>query len=792
MTGDDHRLVPSDAAEALLRESEARFRATFEQAAVGMAHVAPDGRWLRVNQRLCEIVGYGREELLARTFGDVTHPDDLAADWDLAQRLLSGEAERYQMEKRYRRGDGSVVWARLSVSLVRDEATGAPLYFISAVEDIDARKRAEAALAQREADYVRSMESAHVGTWKWWPETDALQTSGLIYGISGHPEPIRTTMTAAIRQIFPPEDCEPFMTALRRAAAEGGDHEFEHEHRALGADGRMRWVLATGRMGVGEDVFYGASQDITARKEAEIALRESEERHRATFDRAAVGIAHVGRDGAWLRINRRFSEIIGYTLDELKGTTFEDITHPDDLDADLAQVRRVLAGEIDTYSIEKRYIRKGGGPVWVNLTASVVHGAEGRPAYFIAVIEDIDARKRAAAAVQESEARLSGIIESAMDAILVVDEDQRLVRLNPAAERMFGYSADEALGQPLSLLLPERFRGAHAGHVRGFGDSGVTGRSMGALGALTARRRDGTEFPIEAAISQTRTASGGALFTAVVRDITERRQLEEERAHAAAKQEQIAEALQRSLLLVPPPDAFPGVSVKAVYEPASDDALIGGDFFDVFAVDDDRIALVVGDVTGKGLAAATYTAEVKFAFRAFLREDAGPAAALSRLNRFVARAARFDKAHLGATYVAAAVAVVDTLTGALWCSSAGMEPPLLVNTGAPAGGMVSELTVSELTAGGPLLGVLPEAEYEAQEAELAPGTILAMTTDGITEARRAGAFFGLEGLAAAVGESARRGAPLGEIGRAVAARAREFAGGQRQDDMCLLLARRRP
>ena len=403
--------------------------------------------------------------------------------------------------------------------------------------------------------------------------------------------------------------------------------------------------------------------------------------------------------------------------------------------------------------------------------------------------------ERAVLASAASEARLSGILEAAMDAILVVDEGQRLVGLNPAAERMFGYPDGEALGQPLALLLPERFHRAHAHHVRGFGDSGVTGRSMGALGALTARRKDGTEFPIEAAISQTRAGGGGGLlFTAIVRDITERRQMEEERASAAEKQARVAEAMQRSLLLVPPPDAFPGVTVKAVYESAWDDALIGGDFFDVFSVSENRVALVVGDVTGKGLQAATFTAEVKFALRAFLREDADPARALSRLNRFVASAQRFDKMHLGATYVAAAVAVVDTLTGALACSSAGMEPPLVIDAASGAG----EAAVTELTAGGPLLGVLPESEYGAQGAALSEGAILAMTTDGITEARRVspearrgGELFGLEGLAAAIRDLAHLES-LAEIGKAAAERALRFAGGKRQDDVCLLLARRAP
>ncbi|MCA1739907.1 MAG: PAS domain S-box protein, partial [Actinobacteria bacterium] len=129
-------------AEAELRESEKRFRSTFEQAAVGIAHVDADGRWLRVNQRLCEIAGYSREELLQKTFQEITHPDDLDADLEKVRQLLAGEIETYSMEKRYFRKDGSIVWINLTSSLMR-EPSGAPNYFIGVIEDITARKRAE-------------------------------------------------------------------------------------------------------------------------------------------------------------------------------------------------------------------------------------------------------------------------------------------------------------------------------------------------------------------------------------------------------------------------------------------------------------------------------------------------------------------------------------------------------------------------------------------------------------------------------------------------------------------------
>jgi PAS domain S-box-containing protein len=128
-----------------LREAEERFRGAFENAAIGMALVAPDGRWLRVNPAVCEIVGYSEEEMLARSFQDITHPDDLDADLEGLRRMLSGDIRSYRLDKRYIHRDGHVVWITLSVSLVHDPA-GKPLYFVTQVEDITERKRSHMAL----------------------------------------------------------------------------------------------------------------------------------------------------------------------------------------------------------------------------------------------------------------------------------------------------------------------------------------------------------------------------------------------------------------------------------------------------------------------------------------------------------------------------------------------------------------------------------------------------------------------------------------------------------------------
>jgi PAS domain S-box-containing protein len=145
-----------------------------------------------------------------------------------------------------------------------------------------------------------------------------------------------------------------------------------------------------------QGAFRGAVcvlRDMTGRLLLEKALREREAMFRGTFEQAAVGMAHTGLDGRWLRVNDRICAITGYTSDEMLSSRFQDITHPDDLEASHALSRDLIAGKCQTYSTEKRYIRKNGQCIWVNLTVALARTPAGTPSYFISVIEDISARK---------------------------------------------------------------------------------------------------------------------------------------------------------------------------------------------------------------------------------------------------------------------------------------------------------------------------------------------------------------------------------------------------------------
>ncbi len=144
---------------------DALFQSAFEFAAVGMALVSPEGKWLRVNRSVCQITGYSEKELLQRTFQDITHPDDLELDLENVRKMLAGEIETYQMEKRYYRKDGEIVWVLLSVSLVRTQS-GEPLFFISQIQDITRQKLSEEQLAKATAQIKRVQERLlKICTW---------------------------------------------------------------------------------------------------------------------------------------------------------------------------------------------------------------------------------------------------------------------------------------------------------------------------------------------------------------------------------------------------------------------------------------------------------------------------------------------------------------------------------------------------------------------------------------------------------------------------------------------------
>ncbi|MGC9524333.1 MAG: PAS domain S-box protein [Limnospira sp.] len=201
-------------------------------------------------------------------------------------------------------------------------------------------------------------------------------------------------------------------------------------------------------------------QEIAERRQTEIALRESEELFRSTFEQAAVGIAHVGLQGSWLRVNQKLCDIVGYTRKELLQCAFGSITHPEDLPEDLERMRQLMAGQIESYSMEKRYIHKDGSPLWISLVASLRYRPTGEPHHFIAVVQDISELKRAQEELErrhrelkESEEKFRQFAEHIREIFFSFTPDYgTLLYVSPAYEELWGRSCQSLYDRPTSWL----------------------------------------------------------------------------------------------------------------------------------------------------------------------------------------------------------------------------------------------------------------------------------------------------------------------------------------------------
>ena len=265
-----------------------------------------------------------------------------------------------------------------------------------------ALEQANQSLLAREAELLEAHRLARFGTWHWNLKTGEVHVSESIREIYGREVPSFPEQRGTL---LPAESWDKVQRAAQEAVRTGIGYDLQLP--VIHGSGSMIWVNAkceAVRDANGEiSALRGTVQDITERKRAQQALLESETRFRSTFEQAAVGIAHVSVDGRWLQVNDKLCEIVGYERQALLKLTFQDITYPPDLAADLVSVEQLLMGAIPNYRMEKRYVRRDGSLVWIDLTVSLVRTQDGEPDYLVAVVEDIQRRKEAEAALEAAQ-----------------------------------------------------------------------------------------------------------------------------------------------------------------------------------------------------------------------------------------------------------------------------------------------------------------------------------------------------------------------------------------------------
>ena len=437
---------------AVLAESEARFAAIFENAAIGISLIAPDGRVLAVNPALQELSGRSEAELIGLGGQAITYPEDRDVGRAELGEVLAGQRNSYQVEKRYVHPDGRVHWMRQSISAVRD-AAGKVLYLVVIAEDIDERKRALEELRASEARFKAVFDNAAIGVAMMTLDRRIVQVNPTVTRITGY-SPEEMFAINPTDMVLPEDraiDREQFLDLVA-----GRRDQYLIEKRYIRRDGALFWGrinFALVRDAQGDPLYIvGMIEDITEEKESRQTLAESEARFRTLYDSAEMGIVLVdlGSQGnqpldearfnqlvANQRLNPAMQRMFGYTAEEMQQTAIASLIYPEDHGIDAREFRQLLTGEIDSFRSEKRFVRKDGSVFWGRLTDSLARAADGTPQMVIGIIEDINEERKAKQRLASQEAEYRRQLEQRIA--------ERTAELNAANQRLAEKAAQDAV-----------------------------------------------------------------------------------------------------------------------------------------------------------------------------------------------------------------------------------------------------------------------------------------------------------------------------------------------------------
>jgi two-component system cell cycle sensor histidine kinase/response regulator CckA len=518
------------------------------------------GRFIRTNAAFDAFFGSAREAVIGKSVFEVTSRE-LAETFAASDRGLLREGGAHTYEGPFLGADGATrkVIIRKAAYHEPDGTIGG---VVGVIVDLTERERVEglqrAIYEISEASYQaralndlfvaihsivgRYMEAKNLYIALYDPASNLLSFPYFVDEVDATPEPLqlRKNLTSYVIRTGTPLLATPevFEELVRRGDVESeGASSIDWLGVPLIARDRVIGALVV--QTYTEGVRYGEPEkeiltfvshqvaQAIERKRAEDALRESEERFAGAFEHASTGVAIVEPDGRWRRVNRALCELVGYSEEELLGLRFQDITHPDDLEADANLIRRMLAGETRTHRMEKRYIHKSGHVVWVLVNVSIVRNDQGEPLYFISQIQGITDRKQAEQALRESEERYRMLFQRAPAGVFQYDQNLRITECNDRFVDIIQGTREGIIGLDMNLLKDRRVLPAIRAAVQG-----EHGEYEGPYEAMTGAGRPFVSMWTAPLHSQDGTVVGGI---AIVQDVTEHQKAEKAQRHLEAQ-----------------------------------------------------------------------------------------------------------------------------------------------------------------------------------------------------------------------------------------------------------------
>jgi len=410
-----------------LAETEQRWKLALD----GAGHVVWDmdlgSGGITVSPRVSELLGYGADDLrwTVERLRESIHPEDLERTTRIIESHVRGELQHYEDELRLRTRSGHWKWVLSRAAMVgANGSDGQRPRLIGTMTDIDTRKAAETALRESEARQQAILSSALDGIVIIDHHGHVLQFNPAAEAMFGRRQ-ADVAGQPMHELIVPPHHRQAHQDGMVRYRATGHGPVLNRriEIEAMRADGTLfpiELTIVPVKSEAGE-IFTATVRDITDRLSVEAALRDSEARARATFDQAAVGVLQQGVDRRFLRVNQALCDLLGYTPDEFLALDADRLIHPEDIAEGLTGMRRLFAGEMTSFALEKRYRHKDGHYIWIRVTSSIARDGQGQPLYMIGIVEDIGARRLAQQDLAAARARELQIGSRIQQSLLVAD-----------------------------------------------------------------------------------------------------------------------------------------------------------------------------------------------------------------------------------------------------------------------------------------------------------------------------------------------------------------------------------